>query len=210
MGRRDHRGPRRPVRDFGYRNIPVASFVQPPLKTYDYPNPRGPMFPIVLRTIALPYPTMLPPTVGTVALYLGLTAEGQNDFRAARAAYASYVKYGRTTRVRYALESRLASLQRKELLETARAEVQNERQLAGVPGAPNVVAVLPLSFSGADTTLRPLGRGLAELLTTDLARSSRLTVVERLRLQALILEIARQAGAAHLGGHDHRAIEDGR
>ncbi|MBW8839796.1 MAG: hypothetical protein JF602_08080, partial [Gemmatimonadetes bacterium] len=61
---------------------------------------------------------------------------------------------------------------------------------------PNVVAVLPLTFSGADTSLRPLGRGLAELLTTDLARSSRLTVVERLRLQAVLDELALQSSGA--------------
>ena len=128
-----------------------------------------------------------------MALYLGLTAEGQNDFATARTAYSSYIEYGRTSRVRHALESRLAALQRKQLEETARPEVRDEQRLAQVPGTPNVVAVLPLSFSGADTSLKPLERGMAELLTTDLARSSRLTVVERLRLQAVLDEIKLQA-----------------
>jgi len=135
----------------------------------------------------------LDPRDGTVALYLGLTAEGQNDIAAARTAYASYVEYGRTSRVRHALEARLTALQRKQLEETARAQVRDERRLAQVAGTPNVVAVLPLAFSGADTSLKPLERGLAELLTTDLARSSRLTVVERLRLQAVLDEIKLQA-----------------
>ena len=138
----------------------------------------------------------LNPRDGTAALYLGLTAEGQNDFGAARTAYSSYVQYGRTSRVRRALEGRLAALQRRQLLETARAQVRDERQLAQQAGAPNVVAVLPLTFSGADTSLKPLERGLAELLTTDLARSSRLTVVERLRLQAVLDEIALQSAGA--------------
>lgn len=133
---------------------------------------------------------------GTVALYLGLTAEGQNDFATAREAYSSYVEYGRTSRVRHALEARLASLQRKELQEAARVAIRNEQQLAQVSGAPNVVAVLPLRYSGADTSLKPLERGLADLLTTDLARSSRLTVVERLRLQAVLDEMKLQASGA--------------
>lgn len=145
---------------------------------------------------ALDRATTLDQRDGTAALYLGLTAEGQGDLATARRAYSSYVEHGRTSRVRRALEARLAALQRRELQEAARAQVRNEQRLAQVPGAPNVVAVLPLSFSGADTSLAPLERGLAELLTTDLARSSRLTVIERLRLQAVLDEIKLQATGA--------------
>jgi TolB-like protein len=133
---------------------------------------------------------------GTAALFLGLTAEGQNDLAAARTAYESYLQFGRTSRVRRALEARLAALERKELEQTAKIEVSNEQKLAQVPGSANVVAVLPLSFSGADTSLKPLERGFAELLTTDLARSSKLTVVERLRLQAVLNELALQSSGA--------------
>src|SRR5690349_19656355 len=136
------------------------------------------------------------PRDGTAALYLGLTAEEQNDIAAARQAYGSYVRYGRTTRVRHALEARLASLQRKEIQAAARTQVREEQRLAQVAGAPNVIAVLPLNFSGADTSLKPLERGFAELLTTDLARSSRLQVVERLRLQAVLDEIKLQVSGA--------------
>jgi len=49
-----------------------------------------------------------------------------------------------------------------------------------------------LRFTGSDTTLQPLERGLAELITIDLSRSHQLTVVERARLQALLDEIALQ------------------
>lgn len=133
---------------------------------------------------------------GTAALYLGLTAEGQNDIPAARAAYATYIQYGRTSRVRHALENRLAALQRKQLAAAAKTAVAQEQQLAQVSGAPNVVAVLPLSFSGADSSLEPLERGFAELLTIDLARSSRLTVVERVRLQAVLDELKLQGSGA--------------
>jgi len=145
---------------------------------------------------ALEQATTINPHDGTAALYLGLTAEAQTDFATARQAYSSYVTYGRTSRVRHALEARLAALQRRELLETARSEVRDEQRLGEVRGAPNVVAVLPLTFSGADTSLRPLERGFAELLTTDLARSSRLTVVERLRLQAVLDELKLQSSGA--------------
>ena len=133
---------------------------------------------------------------GTAVLYLGLTAEAQGDLPAARTAYASYVDFGRTSRVRRSLEARLAALQRREIQETAKAQISQEQRLAAIPGTANVVAVMPLSFSGADTSLKPLERGFAELLTTDLAHSSQLTVVERLRIQALIDEIKLQGGGA--------------
>ena len=136
------------------------------------------------------------PRDGTAALYLGLTAEQQKDLPAARAAYESYVRFGRTSRVRRQLEARLAALTRMELASSAKAAVAQEQQLASTTPSPRVVAVLPLRFVGNDSSLQPLGRGFAELLTTDLSRSSQLTVVERARLQAILDEIALQQSGA--------------
>jgi len=56
------------------------------------------------------------------------------------------------------------------------------------------VAVLPLRVIASDSTLAPLGYGLADLLTTDLARSSAVQVVDRLRIQALLRELIFVAG----------------
>ena len=154
---------------------------------------------------ALDQAIRLEPRDGTAALYLGLTAEAQNDLSAARAAYGSYVKHGRTTRVRHALEARLAALQRREIEQTARMQVRDEQRLASVTGTPNVVAVMPLTFSGADTSLKPLERGFAELLSIDLARSSQLTVVERLRIQAVLDELRLQQTSATDSGSNVRA-----
>ena len=137
----------------------------------------------------------LDPRDGSAALYLGLTAEKQNDFAAAKTAYQSYVRYGRTSRVRRQLEARLATITRLELAASAKTAVAREQQLAAQAASPRTVAVMPLRFTGSDTTLQPLERGLAELITTDLSRSHLLTVVERARLQALLDEIAlQQAG----------------
>jgi TolB-like protein len=65
--------------------------------------------------------------------------------------------------------------------------------------------VLPLRFTGSDSSLRPLERGFAELLTTDLARSSQLTVVERPRIQALLDEMALQRSGQTDAGTNVRA-----
>jgi TolB-like protein len=131
----------------------------------------------------------LAPNDGVSALYLGLAAEAMNDMPAARTAYSSYLKVGRTQRVRRQLEGRLAAMQRRELQEAAKSAVAQEASLSASGGSKTTVAVMPFRFSGADSTLQPLERGFAELLSTDLARVRALTVVDRARLQAVLEEI---------------------
>ncbi len=133
----------------------------------------------------------LMPSDGVTALYLGMSAEATGDLTTARASYESYVRFGRTSRVRAQLRGKLAALARKEIEAEAKATVAAESKIGMEPGSPRTVAVLPLSFSGTDTTLTSLGIGLADLMITDLSRSAQLTVVERDRLDALLDEIAR-------------------
>ena len=146
--------------------------------------------------VALETATKIDPKDGTTSLFLGLTDEELNDLPAAKTAYSSYIQFGRTSRVRSQLQSRLAALTQKELIADAKATVAQERGLAGQAGDPRTVAVLPMRFSGSDTSLKPLERGLAELLTTDLSRSSQLTLVERSRMQAILDEITLQQSGA--------------
>lgn len=136
------------------------------------------------------------PRDGSASLYLGLTAEQQKDLPAAKAAYQTYVRFGRTSRVRRQLEARLAAITRQELEVAAKAAVAQEQQLSTQMPQATAVAVMPLTFTGADSNLVPLERGFAELLTIDLARSSKITVVERARLQALRDELALQSSGA--------------
>jgi tetratricopeptide (TPR) repeat protein len=138
----------------------------------------------------------LDPRDGAASLYLGLTAEQQKDLPAAKAAYQTYVRFGRTSRVRRQLEARLAAITRQELEMAAKAAVAQEQQLSTQMGQATAIAVMPLSFTGPDSNLVPLERGFAELLTIDLARSSRITVVERARIQALRDELALQSSGA--------------
>lgn len=73
----------------------------------------------------------------------------------------------------------------------ARAELAREksRQAALPPGVRlNTIAVTPFAAPANDSILEPLAYGLAELLTTDLARSDQLAVVERARLDAILRE----------------------
>jgi TolB-like protein len=92
--------------------------------------------------------------------------------------------------VRGVVDDRLALLTRKEAVLGAKAALAREASISAETPAPNTIAVLPLRYAGADSTLRPLGRGLAEVMVTDFAAVSRLKLVERVEIQALLDELA--------------------
>ncbi len=131
----------------------------------------------------------LDPKDGVSALYAGLASEELGDLTNARAAYNSYLQVGKTRKVRNDIAGRLTALARREAQANAKAAVANEARLSATPGDRNTVAVPPISFSGPDSSLKPLERGLAELIITDLSKAPGLTIVERDRMQALADEI---------------------
>ena len=121
--------------------------------------------------------------------YLGLTYEELSQFDSARAVYTRLLG-GRPTRdVQRLLRGRLALLTRRELQYAARQAIARESLLTSTPPDPNTVAVMPFRYVGRDSTLRPLERGLAALVVTDLSRVRRLRLVERERLQVLLDEL---------------------
>jgi TolB-like protein len=77
--------------------------------------------------------------------------------------------------------------------QVAREEMQEllavEDTLSANRLVPHAVAVFPLSFRGDEQRYAPIGRGLAEMLSVDLANVRGLIVVERVRLQALLNEL---------------------
>lgn len=79
---------------------------------------------------------------------------------------------------------------RAEADEVARAAIAAEKSLsANVPGD-GTVAVAPFDASLLDSTTSALGFGVADLLITDLAVSSRLRVVDRIRIDAVLRELS--------------------
>ena len=72
--------------------------------------------------------------------------------------------------------------------QTARAALAHEAELAQQPPAPSTLAVLPLVIAG-DSSVQPLSRGLAELITTDLAVIRTLRLLERLQIGTVMDEL---------------------
>jgi TolB-like protein len=71
----------------------------------------------------------------------------------------------------------------------AKDAVASEQRLDVAKIPARSLAVLPFTVSTSDTLLTPLGFGLADLLSTDLAVSQQLVIVDRLRLGAVLREL---------------------
>lgn len=129
------------------------------------------------------------PTNRVAQTYLGLSYEGMEQFDSARTIYTTLLSTKPSGEVGRLLNGRLTLLARKELHAAARASLAHETDLSRTPPDPNTVAVFPFRYTGQDSTLRPLERGLAALVVSDLSHVRQLRLVERERLQALVDEM---------------------
>ena len=79
---------------------------------------------------------------------------------------------------------------RRAAAETAAREaLASENSLGATPAQGRALGIPPFAVATADSALASLGYGLADLLTTDLARSRQLLIVDRIRLDAVLREI---------------------
>jgi tetratricopeptide (TPR) repeat protein len=122
------------------------------------------------------------------AFYLGLVREDQGRIADARQLYQRYIAKGQNAALRDRLRDRLVLLDRRELELAVQDALAHERDIRHPPEA-RTIGVFPFLISTADQQLRPLGTAFAELLSTDLAQTTRLHVVERSRMQELIAEL---------------------
>ena len=119
------------------------------------------------------------PRNGAAAIYLGMTAEQLGDFATARTAYQHYIDIATDPDLTATARQRLTLVDRRQLEYQARQALANEAALAAMPPESNTVAVMPFMFRGTNPDLQALGRGFAQLLVTDLAKSRQVRVLER-------------------------------
>jgi tetratricopeptide (TPR) repeat protein len=123
------------------------------------------------------------------AFFLALAREDQQQYPEARRLYQDYLARGESSELRQQVRHRLALLERLELQHAVRAALAREQELAQTAPAPLTVGVFPFLLVSDNPELSPLGTAMAELLTTDLAQTSRLTVLERAQVQLLLDEV---------------------
>lgn len=123
-------------------------------------------------------------------LLLGATYEDMGRYSEARALYTRDLGDEIPAELRRKIRQRAELLRRGELQAAVRAALQREAELANTAPPRNTVAVFPFVYTGDDPELRPLGRAIADMLSTDLAQTDRLRVLERLQVQMLVDEMA--------------------
>jgi TolB-like protein len=134
------------------------------------------------------------PQNGIAAVYRGMTAEAQGDFPAARSSYESFIVVARSRELKNLARQRLSLVGRRELEFSARQALAQEAQLSTTPPEPNTIAVMPFAYAGTNEEIKPLSRGFAQLVVTDLAKSRQVRVLERERMQAMMDEMHLGAG----------------
>ena len=133
------------------------------------------------------------PTDGQTLYFAGLVSEALERPAEAEDTYARYLTVDPADVYRDSLRARLNGLVRARLQrEFAEALAVEDSVTTGAAG--DAVGVLPFAYRGDNAEYQALGRGLAEVLSIDLASVQPLEVVERARLQALLAEydLARQ------------------
>lgn len=120
--------------------------------------------------------------------YLGVANERLGREQTARNLYQRYPQVPDDSRFRTLMKGRYEWLLRREVEEQMARLVQQEDTLAQ-DIQDHLVAVLPFAYQGGDQQYAPLGRGLGEMISVDLAQIDELQLVERVRIEALLDEL---------------------
>jgi len=121
-------------------------------------------------------------------LVIGACEEQADRYDEAVATYSDFAAQHPNARGVAALRAKAQLALRAAAERTARQALAREAELALQPPQPATVAVLPLVIAG-DSSVQPLSRGLAELITTDLAYIRTLRLLERLQIAMLLDEL---------------------
>ncbi len=121
--------------------------------------------------------------------YLGMVYEERGQRDAAIQQYLTYVEKGPRNKQRGLIAGRLQVLMRQRMAAEVKALIAQETALDVSQTPENSIAVLYFANLSQNPDYTVLQKGLTDMIITDLAKVSGLTVVERARLQMLIDEI---------------------
>lgn len=123
-------------------------------------------------------------------LYYGLSLEYLRQNESALAIYTNYLDVSEDSPFRTLAEGRYRVLLRSVIRSQILATIANEKRLSPARMSVSAVAVLPLRYQGSDDRFAPLSKGLSEMIMNDLGHVKSLRLVERIRTEELLKEIA--------------------
>ena len=121
-------------------------------------------------------------------MVIGRCQEKDGRYDLAFATYTDFAKQNPHAHGIAAVRALAEIALRTQATQTAKLALARESTLTALAPDPSTIAVLPLTIAG-DSSLQPLSRGLAELLTSDLALVRSLRLLERVQIGALLDEL---------------------
>ncbi len=131
---------------------------------------------------------MLAPAEPLGPMVIGGCQEKNGRYDLAFATYTDFARRYPRARGIAAVRARAQLALRTQATETAKLALARESTLTALAPEPSTIAVLPLTIAG-DSSFQPLSRGLAELLTSDLAMVRSLRLLERVQIGTLLDEL---------------------
>lgn len=128
--------------------------------------------------------------------YKGLNLEFFNEPDKAITFYEKYKDVPENSPYRELLEGRYLWIKRQENYSDIKSLIQNEQDLSFQNVSDSTMAVFPLIYQGMNKDYAPLSRGFSEMVSIDLAKLKEITVLERVRIQAVLDELKLSQSAA--------------
>ena len=139
---------------------------------------------------------MLAPGEALGAMVVGGCQEKDGRYDLACATYADFASRYPQARGIGAVRALGQLSLRTQAAQTAKLALARESTLTAQPPEPSTLAILPVTIAG-DSSFQPLSRGLAEMMTSDLAMVRSLRLLERMQIGTLLdeLKLAQSARA---------------
>lgn len=131
---------------------------------------------------------MLAPGEALGPMVIGGCQEKDGRFDLAFATYTDFANRYPQARGVAAVRALAGLALRTQATQTAKLALARESTLTAEAPEPSTLAVLPVTIAG-DSSLQPLSRGLAELITSDLASVRSVRLLERVQIGALLDEL---------------------
>ncbi len=131
----------------------------------------------------------LNPNDPELILYKGLNLENMHEDKNALNYYKRYTEVSENSPFRNLIEGRYFWIKKQLAYADIDSLAKNEQNISTASLSDSTMAVFPLIYEGTDQKYFPLSRGFAEMVSIDLAKVSQLTILERIRIQAVLNEL---------------------